>query len=685
MKKICALMLLLAIAPGVRAVDETEDLAQLFPFRAEISSGPPGLCRVELSPEIIAACRPDLADLRILGGDGREIPYIVDSPEPEGTAIAVQFRADLEVLDARRAQHMLDDRTTTFFESFDLRLPTRPAEVQGWQLELTTGTTEFVSRIHVMAVDRERQARTIFRGSAFRMPAAGAEKVQFTLSEPGAERLRVELETQNTGYLQPRFAVEASRILPLEATSRLSLPIRSSRSHVDTTEIVVDRPRGLVPRRLAITTTTDTFRRRITVWDEGPGASPEALGVGEVLRIAAIAPVAVLELPIRPPRGDRLRLVIENHDSPPLAEPGVEAVMPRPVLVLSRPSGTPGPMVYFGGGRARRPHYDLAALDPDGRLPVSGEDADRALAVLDPARAQPASIGPAEENPGYDPAPVLAFAMHPGAAIDTRMFSKRRRVDILPSAEGLSRIPLEPSDLAALRPDLADLRLVDADDRQWAYLRQHDARVVYSDLQITGRESKNRMSRYEIEILEGALEIDRIEIQTEASFFDRDFRLRGRLENGEEKQLAHGRLVRRIGDPRPPAMRVDPARVTALELVVEDGDDAPLEITGLEARSSAPDVYTAAVAGPYLLLLGHPDAETPVYELERIRSTILAVPAGDAFLGELEANPDFSAASRISRSGGLQQFLLWGALGIAVIVLVAVTLRAARQEGPGSN
>ena len=82
----------------------------------------------------------------------------------------------------------------------------------------------------------------------------------------------------------------------------------------------------------------------------------------------------------------------------------------------------------------------------------------------------------------------------------------------------------------------------------------------------------------------------------------------------------------------------------------------------------------------YDLLLGYPDAAAPVYELERIRSTILAVPAGTAELGDLEENPDFSSASRVSRSPGAQQFLLWGVLALAVIVLVIMTFRAARQE-----
>jgi hypothetical protein len=74
-----------------------------------------------------------------------------------------------------------------------------------------------------------------------------------------------------------------------------------------------------------------------------------------------------------------------------------------------------------------------------------------------------------------------------------------------------------------------------------------------------------------------------------------------------------------------------------------------------------------------------------VYELERVRSTVLAVPASDVVTGELEPNPAFSSARRLSGAGAVRKLLLWGVLGVAVIVLVVVTLRAARQEsGTGS-
>jgi len=673
--------LLTAVLLAVPAFAGQEALGTLFPLRAEIRAQDAGLTRLELTAEVIGACRADLADLRILAADGREIPYIVDSPEPQGVTTRVRHSARPEIVAAELTRDVVDEGVTVYRERFELALPTLPGDVPAWDLLLSVGRRDFVSRLNIVAVEPGgRRTPVITGGSVFRLSPAGAQRLRFTIPVRGAVRLEVFLESEEPCYLEPRFSLESSRFLPELGSSRVDLAIREVRSLVGTTEVVVDRPRGLVPRRLAITTSTDTFHRRITVWDEGPGADPKPLGVSEVLRIAALAPVEVLEIPLRAPRGDRLRLVIENQDSPALDEVGFVALMPRPVLVFSKPEGPASTTLYFGGGRARRPRYDLAALDPQGRLPVDGETVGEALAVLDPAQALTATLGNAERNPSYDASPVLAFAMHPGAAIDARRYEHRRRLSVTPSAEGLSRLLLVPSDLAVLRADLADLRIVDGEGRQWAYLRQDRARRVFSPLEIVSHRGDNRVSRYELEVPDGAMVVDRIDLEAEAPYFDRDFTLRGRLDDGTDRELARGRLVRRAGDPRPSTIAVAPRRVVRLELEISDGDDAPLVFARVEARSAAPDVYLAATAGEYDLLLGHPDAEAPVYELERIRSTILAVGAAEVVAGELESNPAFRAASRLAGAGTAQKTILWAVLGLAVIVLVVLTLRAAKQE-----
>jgi len=124
-------------------------------------------------------------------------------------------------------------------------------------------------------------------------------------------------------------------------------------------------------------------------------------------------------------------------------------------------------------------------------------------------------------------------------------------------------------------------------------------------------------------------------------------------------------------------------RFEELELIVEDGDDAPLELTRAEASIPVADLFMAAPAGAYTLLLGFPDAEAPRYELERVRPTVLAAAPGRIASHPLEESPAFSASARLGSSTGMQQILLWLAIGIAVLVLVVLTLRLARQE-PGA-
>ncbi len=674
------LALIVAIALPAFAAAEPDALGTLFPLKAPIESGETGLARLELPAAVVRSCRPDFADLRILAADGAEIPYVIDTPEAPGVVTRVRYGVSPVVVDAARSREEVN-RVSIHRESFVLEIPSVPADVPAWDLVFTVATREFVGRLDITALDANGSRNPVVTGGAvFRLPATKAEKLRFTLPGREAVHLEVAIESQDHGFLEPRFELEASRFLPGIGASRVELAVLDIRQLGSSTEVLVERPRGFVPRRIEIGATTDTFHRTVTVWDEGPGADPDPLGSASVLRIAAIAPVESLEIPLQRPRGDRLRLVIDNQDSPPLEGIAVTAAMPRPVLVFSLAASTIPPHLYFGGGRAHRPHYDLAALDPVRLVPAAGDAAGTALAILDPARAAIATLGEIERNPSYDPAPVLAFAIHPGAELDPRLYSHHRRLDVAPSAEGLARLRLEPADLAVARPDLADLRIVDREGRQWAYLTQPAAASIVIPVTISGHDIDDRVSSYEIEIPDGPLAVHRVVLEASAPYFDRDFTLMGILEDDRELRLADGRLARRAGDPRPTTIDISNTRVTGFRLEVIDGDDAPLVFGAVEVRTMVPDLYMAAEAGEFDLLLGFPDDRAPVYELERVRSAILAVPAAEIGAQPLARNPDFAASSRLAGSGAAQRIILWSVLGLAVVVLLVLTFRAAGRE-----
>ncbi len=120
-------------------------------------------------------------------------------------------------------------------------------------------------------------------------------------------------------------------------------------------------------------------------------------------------------------------------------------------------------------------------------------------------------------------------------------------------------------------------------------------------------------------------------------------------------------------------------------MIIEDGDDAPLALSEVLGRFPVTDVYFAAPAGTYYSLVGHPEAAAPRYELARVRDLVLAVPSATAGAEPLAENDTFSAASRLTSGSGVQQTLLWIALGLAVVFLTGLTLRLARKEDASTD
>jgi hypothetical protein len=353
----------------------------------------------------------------------------------------------------------------------------------------------------------------------------------------------------------------------------------------------------------------------------------------------------------------------------------------RPALLFAlpeEPPTEPSGVLRFGGGRAFRPSYDLVDL-PGLSLGQAGAPAGT---LLDPSLLAVARLGPSESNPAFDTAPALAFAQRAGSELDRRPFSHRRWLRVTPSAEGLSRLVLQPEDTALLRPDLGDLRIVDEGSRQWAYLLEERATVESRELPVVERHTERGVSRYALALPVAPAVLDQVAIDPHEPFFDRGFQLEAALDERHQHTttLARGRLVRRVGDPRPVFVELPALAIHTLELRIEDGDDSPLELESIGARLPLAEVFFAAPAGEYDLLLGQPEAAAPRYELARIRSVVLAVAGAEAWMGPLTANPDYAPGSRIAGRRGVLQVALWLAIVAAVVFLTALTLRLAKGE-----
>ena len=608
--------------------------------------------------------------------------FLVDSGLAPDLRLEATESLTPEVLAVDRRRIDRDSGPSLWQESYEIAVPEEVPTSGRWELVFEVRRPSFVRRVDVVEiVTGGIRAELVVGASVFRLRDPLRERLEIALPEQARGRLAVTLVGEDGPFLEPVIRLESSR--EIAAGERASVPLEElGRQRIDgRTVIELARPRGLVPDLLVVDTSTAAFNRRVAVWDEGPGSVDKALGDGVLFRVTTLATVEETSLAVAPPRGDRLRVIIVDADSPPLADIAVRGVVRRPALLFALPEGPatePSGVLRYGGGRAFRPRYDLADL-PGLNMEQAGEPAGT-LVRSEPPRCR--ASGSVRANPAFDAAPALAFAQRAGAALDRRPFSHRRRLRVTPSAEGLSRLVLQPEDLALLRPDLGDLRIVDEASRQWAYLLEERASVETRELPVVGRETEAGTSRYTLALPVAPAVLDQVVIDPREPFFDRGFQLEAALDERHKRTttLARGRLVRRVGDPRPVIVELPAIAVHSLELRIEDGDDSPLELLSLGARFPLPEVFFAAPAGEYDLLLGQPEAAAPRYELARIRSVVLAVASADTGVGPLTANPDYKPGSRLADRRGILQIALWVAIVALVVFLTALTLRLARAE-----
>jgi hypothetical protein len=668
-----ALLLPLATAWWSAALVSAADpgvLQRSFPMEAPVFIAPPGgLVRLPLPAAVRAQCRPDFSDLRLLDAQGREVPFLVDVAQ--GVTERALQSVDATVVEAFREERRRDAAPPLRRESFVLETPQDFDASTPWSLRVDTPPRDFVRRVEVMQQLEGGETSPLASGrSIFRLANGGRTRTSLELPGLQPGRLVVILEGEGDTYLSPTFRFE--RTSEPTAPARLDVPLvePARRQEPGRTLLVLTRPPGIVPERIRIDTASPTFARPVIVRDVLPTGRTIVVGLGEIRRLDAQDAEPQLEIDVRPARGEQLEIEIVDQDSPPLEQVGVSAVLREVALVFSLPAAhDPAGTLLFGGGRTRAPRYDLAAL-----------------ATLLDGPASAARLGEIRPNPAFEDRPLLGFAMRPGAALDPRVFAYRRPISIPESRTGLARVRLDVADLVAAQPDLADLRVVDGNGRQWPYLLERDALIATVPLETTQANREGRQARYALVPRWRPLRLAGLEIEVDAGFVDRPFTLVGRDEADVERPLAGGRLRRAAGVRDPLRVAFADTRVTELVLVVENGDEAPLALTTVRALCPLSELYVAAPAGDYALLAGDPEADAPQYEIAGLRSSVLGVAAVDAATQPGGPNPAFSRGAATARhiAGGrvLPRLAVWIVLVLAVVVLTLLTLRLVRRDGP---
>lgn len=686
-----ALLLALSVFPATAFADEASgaaiSLPKLFPQRADVFVERPGISRLPLPAGVLTVCRADLSDVRLLDGSGREIAFLVDTGLDVGARWTLVRSVDASLLNVQREEVRREDAPALHRERFEVAAPPA-AKDQRWMLVFNTSRGSFVRHVTIATIGSDGSPSTRVDESIFRLTANGAarEKLALLLPETTSDRLLITLEGEDGSYLEPSIRFETASSLAV--SEQLVLPLRElSRHSTDGHTVVeVSRPRGLVADVLRVDTATPWFDRSVAVRDEGPGTGGSSLGSGRLFRMQGItAADATQQITLRPALGDRIVVDVADGDSPALDRLSFSAVIRQPALVFALAEATPdvaAATLYFGGGRAYRPRYDLASLPTTGAAPLTGQRAEVAGYLRNLAAVGGARLGEIQSNAAFDGSAALGFAMRPGAAVDARLYSHRRMLAIAPSSDGLSRVQLTAEELALAREDLGDVRVVDDGDRQWPYLVEPRAARIDVPLAVKGPTGSNP-SRYELELPVPELALEQLTLETSATFLDRPYRLNATIDVGGERKLTPvmtGNLVRRALDRGPLKIAIPGRRVRSLELLISDGNEASLSLSSVHAQVAVPELFVAAPAGRYALLIGNPSDASPRYELAQVRDVVLALDGAPVPPAALEKNPRYSVGARLRSGSGPQKIALWVALAGAVVTLAFVTLRLVRSE-----
>ncbi|MCX6908067.1 MAG: DUF3999 family protein [Verrucomicrobia bacterium] len=670
----------------------------------ESPAEPGGFVALTLPPELMGAAQSDLRDLRLVAADGHEVSFAVDRVE----AREVTRRWDGRLVDTRAERK----RRTVWI--VDLAEPRRFDTV-----ELRVDESDFAKRVQLeLSDDRSNWQMAVEDAGIFEREWNGRVR-HTTLALPEARTARYLRLTADDRQSAPIAASGAmamiARPLPGERWSRHITP-SSSELHtaenaaVTTSCYNLDAAARLSFDRIEIEAGDAAFSRLVTLRrarDVNQRQRVATLGSGKLYRVPAEEGAGRAEklwFDAQPPGAGKLWLYVANGDSPPLRNVRV-TVSGVAMRLLFAGAEAAGPLaLYYGNPTTRTPIYDLQALQS--RLGAQPRFAN-------------AAAGPETPNPRFRETPPMRFVAGVGAAVEARQWKLMRRLT-LPAREDIYTATLAAADLAELRPDLGDLRIVDSEGRQVPFIiepgvAEREVALCFEPAPRAARRGEERVSRYRLAVGDDAgkatgLPLRELRLNFAEQFFSRPARLvvPGRDPRHSERVLFSGKLARAGSagrdsvEPRPLAAEPNEARQSLappygpvrialdgerrgeLFLEIEEGDNAPLTLLTAKAAVAAPRVVfkLKPSEGGYRLLLGNAKAAPPRYDIQSLRQELLAysaTPVHDGDIGPLEVNTAYRRSAADYFQTAPPTLALWGVLLVAVAGLLALTVRLLKK------
>ena len=653
------LLTLVAATSAFAALAPTEwSQRQALPVAA------PGLVKVPLPAASFDGAQPNLADLRVIGAAGNEIPYLLDR-DP------AYREPSLEPVRGQRPK------------SFET-----PAGAGLTQVLLETGTKETLD-----AVDLETSVPFFLKAAHVEISPDGQEWESLGSALPlfrqfGAEQLRLGLNRRTAAFIRITIDDTRSRPVPFNGARLLTAPTRAAPPALvpigaqitqrdefagETVLTVLLAGRHVPLAALELGVSDPLFMRRVTVSvrEVRDAASTERLIAGGTLYRVALdgaAARAQLELPVEfTPLTRELLVHIHNGDSPPLAIAGVVAKQ-HPVNLLFMAPGAASYTLLTGNPQAMPPRYDLAAF--------AGEMRTAAATEVVPGAPEPMPDYHPRESLGTAPLPDVPLA---GAPLDATDWAGRAAIQL--SRAGVQELELSVAALARARTDFADLRVMRAGNQIPYVLEQPN---LWRALPLVAAGVPNpkhpAVSLWQIRLPQAGVPVRRLVFASTTPLFERQIRIYEQVplrEGGSaENTLAAGRWSR-TPEPGVPETRVfdlpERMRTDTLWIETDNGDNPAIALGSVQAVYPVVRViFKTAETEGFSLAYGNLEAAAPRYDLSLVAGKLLTSPRNAA---QLAADNAASAGPGFSLGLFKNRYVFWGALALVVIVLLSVVAK----------
>lgn len=662
---LAAAMMALSAVVAAQPAGSVDEIRAAWAFKREVvlpANGDGGFVAIALPPELASRSQQGLRDLRLLDAGGRETPFIVlDDIERR-----VEQRTAGRLVEARQQRRDGSTWTVDFGRvvAFDrLVLNIRSVDfTKRLRLELSADGTSWTPTGADYWVFARLWEQHAVHGTTLATPGAAARFVRVTADDARSRPIDlIGIEAvSSTGLAGSRWTEDVTLELISTAAghSKYRVPV----------------PAGFPLRRLSLDAADAAFARPVTVLEQRDGNERE---VGRLLAYRfrlpeATADVEARDIDVAGLSGGTLVVDVTDGDNPPLTQARARLSAPQTQLITA--TAAPVLTLYYGNAVTRPAVYDL----------------ERLRGSLTTVAAYPmATLGAETANPRYRAPAPLAFVSARGAAVEAGGWTHTRAFRITGN-DDLYSLTIAASDVPHVQPGLDDLRVIDADNRQVPYIVEPVRDVARVPLVLAPADSPRglaRTSAYRLAApatgFPAPVPFTAVELEVAEGFFTRDavVLVPDPGAAGGYRVAGSGTLRSTLRDtPAGPVVTSIPVSATATILTVEiaDGDNAPLTVRTATGLVAVPRLTFKAGPGEYRLLFGNDRVPPPSYELGLLREEVLAysaLPIAAVDIQPAAANPEHTRALAEMMRQAPPTVVLWSALGLAVVVLLALTRR----------